>query len=136
MNHSDDVRFVNRRRFIRVPVKKQAFIAHFPFAKASESVCRPPEFVPAVVTELAGPGLRIESRLEVKKGQRVLVVFGLDEEKTGELTPTNTDTVKIVEDMGEVRHTKVIPDGLSIAVELTGLSDPDVDELILSLIHI
>jgi len=89
LNHSDNIRFINRRRFLRVPVRKPAFIARFPFSKVlaadSESggserdvaVWGPPEFVPCVVTELAGPGLRIESTLEVKAGQRVLVVFNL-----------------------------------------------------------
>ena len=37
---------------------------------------------------------------------------------------------KVIEDMGEVRHTKAIKNGLSIAVELMGLSDSDVNELI------
>jgi hypothetical protein len=32
--------------------------------------------------------------------------------------------------MGEVRHIKAVKNGLSIAVELTGLSDSDVNELI------
>lgn len=130
LNHSDDVRFINRRRFLRVPVRKPAFIARFPFAKIHEPVWGPPEFVCAVVTELAGPGLRIESRLEVKGGERVLVVFSLDEEQSKDLTTTNAGILKIVENIGEVRHTRVIRDGLSIAVELTGLSDSDVDELV------
>ena len=130
LNHSDDVRFINRRRFVRVPVKKQAFIARFPFAKVHEPVWRPSEFVRAVVTELAGPGLRIESTLEVEEGERVLVVLRLDEEQGRDLNTVNAGKLKIVEDIGEVRHTKAIPNGLSIAVELTGLSDSDVDEMV------
>jgi len=31
LNHSDNVRFINRRRFLRVSVNKPALIAHFPF---------------------------------------------------------------------------------------------------------
>ena len=83
----------------------------------------PPEFVPAVVTELAGPGLRMEVPLEVEVevGDRVLVVFRLGEE---------TAASKMVEDIGEVRHAKAIQNGLSIAVELIGLNDSDVNELI------
>ncbi len=166
LNHSDDLRFVNRRRFLRVPVNKSAFIAHFPFARthaadsrksmksfrmyrssasAAGSVWAPPEFIPAVVTELAGPGLRIEAPLKVEVGDRVLVVLRLDEEEeqasapepqatSGVFAQTSEDdkpsTLKIVEDIGEVRHTKIIPNGFSIAVELTGLSDSDVNELI------
>jgi len=41
-----------------------------------------------------------------------------------------TVTSKIVQDIGMVRHTKTAENGLSIAVELVGLSDSDVDELI------
>jgi hypothetical protein len=144
LNHSDDVRYINRRRFLRVPVNKPAFIARFPFARmvagdsgdsnvASGGTWGLPKFVPAVITELAGPGLRIEAPLEMKVGERVLVVFRLDEGKDKDAVlqkDAKTPTSRIVEDIGEVRHTKVIQKGLSIAVELTGLSDSDVNELI------
>jgi hypothetical protein len=98
LNHSDNIRFVNRRRFLRVPVNKPTFIARFPFARILQPLVDsgkgtkresadisghkwgPPEFVPASVTELAGPGLRIEAPLEVKVGDRVLVILKLSEE--------------------------------------------------------
>jgi hypothetical protein len=35
-----------------------------------------------------------------------------------------------VQDIGEVRHIKAIEGGFSVAVELVGLSDQDVDELV------
>ena len=154
LNHSDDVRFVNRRRFLRVPVNKPAFVARFPFAKTlplnsdmikehlgvrpappnvAGSNWGPPEFVPAVVTELAGPGLRIQLPLNVKIGERVLVVFKLNGESSKGTGPQETGegaTMKIVEDIGEVRHIKAVENGFSIAVELTGLGDSDVNELI------
>jgi hypothetical protein len=145
LNHSENVRFINRRRFLRVQVNKPAFIACFTFAKTlagnnsgkskdASGRWGPPEFVPAVVTELAGPGLRIEAPLEVKAGERVLVVFKLDEAKNQDSEPTRrhgkTLASKIIEDIGEVRHTKVTQNGFSIAVELTGLSDSDVNLLI------
>jgi hypothetical protein len=126
LNHSADVRFINRRRFIRVPVKKQAFIARFPFAKASEPVWGPPEFAPAVVTELAGPGLRVEAPLETKKGDRVLLVFKLGNEDC----QNSNSSSRIVEDIGKVINIRSIKNGFSIAIELIGLSDLDVDELI------
>jgi hypothetical protein len=165
LNHSDDLRFVNRRRFLRVPVSKPAFIAHFPFirtpcparksmksfrmyrssASAPDSAWGPPEFVPAVVTELAGPGLCLEAPLELKVGDRVLVVFKLDEEENQDSSRQDREgdphhfasrseaageTSKIVEDVAEVRHIKAVQDGFSIAVELIGLSDTDVSDLI------
>ena len=165
LNHSDDMRFISRRRFLRIRINKPAFIARFPFsrtlppnsissieapgakqgsANASVSTWGPPEFIPARVTELGGPGLRIEAPLEVKAGDRVLVIVNLSE--TIDARPSNAgfrlkpavggsipDThreSRIVEDIGEVRHTRAIEDGFSIAVQLTGLSDSDVSELI------
>ncbi len=165
LNHSDDMRFISRRRFLRVRVNKPAFIARFPFsrmlppnsvssnkgravkqgsANASDRSWGPPEFIPATVTELGGPGLRIEAPLELKAGDRILVIVNLSE--TIDARPSNAgfrlkpavggsipDTrreSRIVEDIGEVRHTKAIQDGFSIAVELTGLSDSNVSELI------
>ncbi len=142
LSHSSDIRFINRRRFLRVPVSNPAFIARFPFARTSvgggfvgaRTSWGPPEFVSAVVTEFAGPGLRIEAGLDVKVGDRVLVVFSLDEEQNQDSDTEQPNgkmpVSKVVEDMGEVRHIRPIRNGLSIAVELTGLSDSDVNELI------
>ena len=39
-------------------------------------------------------------------------------------------TLKIGEAIGDVRHTTPLQNGFSIAVELTGLSDSNIDELI------
>jgi len=152
LNHSDEVRFVNRRRFLRVPVNKAGFIAHFPFEKTHQvkgesktgvsaagqnlssnigRFLKPPEFFPAVVTELAGPGLRIEEPMQVKVGDRVLVMFELDKGDTqNQALHGKTKPSRIVEDIGEVRHVKTIEKGFSIAVELTGLSDAEIDELV------
>ncbi|MHC4739071.1 MAG: PilZ domain-containing protein [Planctomycetota bacterium] len=145
LNQNDDVRFINRRRFLRVPVSKQAFVASFPFSRQisggsgnneniSVDMWGPPEFVPAVVTELAGPGLRIESRLEAKVADRILIMLRLDEENgRGSAEDGQNSKIKaskIIEDIGEVRQVVHIKNGFSIAVELTGLNDSDVSELI------
>jgi len=160
LNHSNNVRFVNRRRFLRVETRLRCFVAHFPFARVfagsggagpddgrtgrdmagtSSDKWGPPEFVAGVVTELAGPGLRIESALAVDVGERVLVVFSLDEEDADLMRAEaggqpaaagKVSAVRVVEDVGEVRHIRAAGNGFSIAVELTSLKDSDVDELI------
>lgn len=151
LTHSYDVRFINRRRFLRVPVKKPAFIASFPFARTLPSgendgewaagdlpdSWGPPEFVRAAVTELAGPGLRVEAPLEVKVGERVVVILKMKEESAADDRHISrrswrrtARSSRIVEDIGEVRHVRAIENGFSIAVELTGLSDSNVNELI------
>jgi hypothetical protein len=165
LNHSDDIRFISRRRFLRVQVNKPAFIAHFPFSRTLSSNKNdkikkgykrkqisvneldnwgPPAFMPAKVTELGGPGLRMETELEVKAGERVLVIVNLSEEKDQEANPDpksspprpaktrnqkNTSS-KIIGDIGEVRQVKTKLNGFSISVELTGLSDSNLNELI------
>ena len=163
LNHSDDIRFISRRRFLRVQVNKPAFIAHFPFSRSLSSNNNsktkpaikqssvnelenwgPPEFLPATVTELGGPGLRIETKLKVKAGNRVLVIVNLSEEKGQDSNPSlrnsslhpvimknrkNTPS-KIIEDIGVVKHVRAVHNGSSIAVELTGLTDSNLNELI------
>jgi len=154
LNHSDNVQFVSRRRFTRVPVDTPALIAHFPLSrtlpektnrvqktskgKKTSSAAHAKswgalEFVPAVITELAGPGLRMEAPLNVEVGDRVLIVFRLEQREDPDTTSKKgrkTTFAKIVQDTGIVRHTQAIKKGVSIAVELTGLGDTDIDELI------
>lgn len=160
LNHNDNVRFVNRRRFLRVPIQEPAYIAAFPFARtftdnvnseldtdssnSSAETWGPPDFVPADVTELAGPGLRVVAPLKVKIGDRVVVILKLTERKShGLIAQPNTTALhssfagngrmkpsRIVEDIGVVRHTEAVENGFSIAVELTGLSDANLNELV------
>jgi len=156
LNHSNNVRFINLRRFVRVPVKKPAFVARFPFAKVLHSGLNsdngeaaysveprserntidplgPPEFISAVVTELAGVGLRLDVPLDVKLGDRLIIVFKLDEKEDSNSTSQKAGkrtTSRIIQDICEVKRTKPIDNGLSIAVELIGLSDSDVNELV------
>lgn len=152
LNHSDDVRLTSRRRIRRVPVNRPALIAHFPVvrvipqkinrnktiskakrASAKERSWTAPEFVPGIVTEQAGPGLRIEAPLQVKVGDRLLVIFELDEQdgqaaaskKNREKPPS-----KIVQDVGIVKHTKATKNRLSISLELVGFGEAKFDELI------
>jgi len=113
LTHSYDVRFINRRRFLRVPVNKPAFIARFPFTKtlptdgdsadwteqggtdAPPAAWGPPEFIPAEVTELAGPGLRLEAPLEVKVGDRVVVILKMSEESASHGRGASTRSVLV-----------------------------------------
>jgi hypothetical protein len=153
LRHNDNVRFINRRRFVRVPVIMPGFIARFPFdslctetksddidedgndydfEQSKALIWGPPEFIPAVVTELAGPGLRIESTLDVKVGDRVLVVFNLGQDKGSGSAKSagKLESYCIVEDIGLVRNVRSVKNGLSIAVELTGLNDANINKLI------
>ena len=162
LQHTTNVQVAGRRRFPRVSVLKPAFIARFSFgitpvcevpadgeSQSSEDTDAagsslygthsswswgPPRFVPATVTELAGPGLWIESQLFVGIGERVLVVLGLDDQDVhggqGQDARTGGCPSRMLEDVGVVRHASKSGDSWSLAVELIGLSDSNVDELI------
>ena len=118
LSHSDGVQFVNRRRFLRVDVEKEALVAPFPMVRGeSYNGTMDPDFAAGRLTELSGPGLRIESDLKVLVGDRILVIFELE-------------AGKYFEDVGVVRWCKSNPVGSSMGVELIGLSDSGVDELV------
>ena len=157
LQHSNEIRLINRRKFLRVPAQQRAAIARYPFIKRAGQtgiwprkktdlfeqlsnnpvdLLTPPVFTPAVVTELGGPGLRVMTHLNVKNNDRVLILFILNQTKTTNY-PTDAqlfqDTAdeKVIESIATVRHTKGNQeDGFSIALELIGLEDDDIDELI------
>jgi len=153
LNHTSNIKLASRRRFPRVPVRMPAFIMPFSFAVIPEDSLRlgsparspetdtildekwePPEFAPAIVTELAGPGMRIESRIHASMGDHLLIVLGLDDNES--VDPGNDQggtwqrPSRVLEDTVIVRHVKRVPDRWSMAVELVGSSDANVDELI------
>ena len=149
ISHSENVRLVNRRRFLRVPVKEPAYIAAFPFARqfadnenanldngSDDMVWGPPRFMPADIIELAGPGLRVLTPLEVGAGDRVIVVFKLGRQEHQDsmysawTQKNDVVTSKMVEDIGLVRHCKAVKDGFSVAIEMTGLTDTNLCEMI------
>ncbi|OHB57861.1 MAG: hypothetical protein A2173_07220 [Planctomycetes bacterium RBG_13_44_8b] len=155
LHHSNNIRFINRRRFMRTQVNQSAFVARFPFekiynseqnsndsrtdqkaeqkpVKGSIDSWAPPEFVPAVVTELAGVGLCLDVPFEVELGERLIIVFKLenDDHDSSSQEADNISTPKIIQDICEVRHKKATKNGLSIGVELIGLNDSDVNELV------
>lgn len=144
LGHTNNIRFINRRRFLRVPVNRRAFIATFPFEKdvntdiggdsetpkdVFESGLVLPQFTPAVLTELAGPGLRFESPLELKINQAVAVVFELEFSRHQE-SNQHEPVIRIIEGIGRVRHIREIENGSSVAVEMTGLAEAEINELI------
>jgi len=89
-----------------------------------------PAFVHGVVTELAGPGLRVEAPLQVQTGDRILVAF----RAVGMVWPRGTtgggNGEFLIEDVGEVKHCQSTGVGVSIALELTGVSETEIDELV------
>jgi hypothetical protein len=116
--HTDNVRFLNRRRFQRAVVQKKARIAKFAVIRSLPSPEAPlPEWVDATVTEIAGPGLRVQTELDVKLRDRVVVVFELE-------------AGRWIQDIAEVRGLRSDQEMPSVVVELVGLSEQAVNDLI------
>jgi hypothetical protein len=88
-------------------------------AGAERLALEPPVFVAGTITEIAGPGLRIEAPLQVGVDDRALIMFQMND--TG---------AAVVSDIGRVRYVKKMTDGYSLAVELGGLSEADVEGLV------
>lgn len=110
-------RSINRRRFARTPTKKAASVALFPFLKDAGNA-ELPVFVPAELTEIAGPGLRLEAPLQVEAGERVLIRVKAAEGRT-------------LQGMALVRRATAGTDGMTdLAAEMIGLSTSEVAELI------
>lgn len=114
---SSTLRGVNRRRFARSATSKRAHVARFPFERRPEEVTELPEFVPAELVEISGPGLRLRAPLAVSKGETLLVVVELRPGQAVEATAI----VRRVDKQDE--------QGFSFAVELTGLGASAVAEL-------
>ena len=144
LQHNDKIRYVNRRRFLRVNVNEPAYIAAFPFTQniseeiknkrktdiESElwgSIWEPPKFIAADLVELAGPGLKLISPIDVKIGDRVIVIL-----KLSHLKNKIDDTIhsKIIEDIGIVKHVEEIEKGNSIAIELNYLTEKNISEMV------
>lgn len=115
-SHSDNVRFVNRRRFPRVSVRKTAMLAVFPFSRPPGADLQP-EFVEATLTEIAGPGLRLETKLSAPSGERALVMVALEDDK-------------MIQAVGKVRRATLSENGMyDVVMELQALSANEVAEL-------
>ena len=106
----------NLRRFIRVPTRQAAYAAAFPFISLNASD-ETPQFVAGALTEIGGPGLRLDVPLTVEAGDRVLAVLKMSGGKT-------------IQSTGVVRRVLASHDEIRvIGVELVGLSEPEIAEL-------
>ncbi len=168
LHHTDEIRFINRRRFPRVPIHVPALMARLPLLRSEVAIAEGispsaegqeragrhplgeggPTFVECTVTEFAGPGLRIETRLPAQVDERVLVVVPWPQGRDGAATARRTLVA-----VGRVKHGQnigggtgspdaidrvwegtphpeadaLVPQPVSIAVELIGLNDEEID---------
>lgn len=117
LNHMERARYINRRRFRRVPTDRPALACAYPFAVAGQIAA--PQFVPCRMVEIAGCGLRIRGPISARLAERVLVIVQMEKDKT-------------IRGFGRVRRvlSRADDDEGDLALELVGLSEPEVDELV------
>jgi hypothetical protein len=138
LKHSNDVRFINRRRFMRTPVSCPAHICCLPFSQIQKGGLldtggnqgQPIEWVEGYVTELAGSGLLLETQLNVDLGARVLIVFRLVDQRDPQHAKGLVPVTRIIQDIGIVRRIDTTRGGFALGIELVGMTDANVDELL------
>ncbi len=110
-------RCIELRRFLRVPTRREAYVARFPFLHVDPAEDLP-QFAPGMLTEIAGPGLRIETNLKAEQGDRVLVILKLD-------------AGKVVQTTGKVRRAVADEDEpAALIIEARPQSDAEMGELV------
>ncbi|MBW8014784.1 MAG: hypothetical protein FVQ82_01235 [Planctomycetes bacterium] len=119
LSHTDNIRFINRRKFVHAPVSMHGYVARFQCGKTVEDAVNDilPQFIAARITELSGPGLKIIAPLKVRTGERILVIF--------ELSPN-----RIIQNAAEVRRCENDKDGYVIVAEMIDISEACINELI------
>lgn len=124
LKHSSEVRFLNRRRFVRSSVTNNALVARLPFIQSLQQGLdqaeSPIQFAKATVQELAGPGLRLLCPVAAQVTERLLILFELPAGKQ----------LHLVSDIGIVRRVEATEEGYLLAVELTGHKETDLEELV------
>lgn len=114
--HVDHARYINRRRFVRVPLHQPVWVAKFPVFVCSSKPSLP-VFEQAEVVEFSGPTVRIRGGLNLNRRERVLVMF--------EVEPG-----RVVQDIAEVQRVGRTGTGPFCVVELIGLDTRSEDEMI------
>lgn len=114
--HVDHARYINRRRFVRVPLHQPIWIAPFPVLSEGTKPAIP-SFLKIEILEFSGTTLRVRGVMDVERRDRVLVVF--------EVEPG-----RMVQDIAEVQRIGETETGPFYILELTGLDDRSENELI------
>ena len=119
LSHTENIRYINRRRFVHAPVNLHGYVAGFPCVRTVEDIQRDflPQFIAARITELSGPGLQIIAPMKVRTGERIMVIF--------ELSPN-----RLVQSAAEVRRCEPNEEGFAISVEMVDINESCLNELI------
>ncbi len=117
LNHTHFARLINRRRFPRVRIDKPAHVAKSPFFSENPDQ-EIPEFIPAKLLQIGGPGLLLQTSLRAQVGERVLITARLA-------------TNRLVQGLARIRRQLANKQGGSfLGVELIALDPAEMAELV------
>lgn len=123
LSHSNNIHFVNRRRFTHADVELPVFVAYFPSMKNNtDSDSMLPQFVRSKAIELSGPGLKVETSLKVKTGDHLLVILELTDDK-------------LIQSKAEVRRCEKVDGKYLVGMEMVGVNGACLNELISATNH-
>ena len=114
ITHSLNAKATDRRRYPRIQTDIPSKLAGFIFLKHDIGDAPGPDFVPATLIQIAGPGLLLETTLRINASQKVLVVLFFEETKIVEATGI---VKRIDHEYNETIH---------LAVELVGLTNAEL----------
>jgi hypothetical protein len=119
LRHCDEIRLINRRKFVHAPVDLQGYISVFPcaYTMSQEQSSILPRFIRAKIVEISGPGLLIEADTKLRSNTRLLVVFEIEDGR-------------VIQNAAEVRWSEKIDKGYKIAVEMVNVREACINELV------
>ncbi len=117
LHYCGEVRFVNRRRYRRTETALPAQICDYGFTSGNDN--SQPQFTPATVVEIGGPGLMmVETTHSAAVNDKVLIIVKFRSQS-------------VIQSLANVRWTSRSPSGLAtLGLEMIGLSDRDLNMLI------
>lgn len=124
---------LGHRQACAVEARIPARVARFPFMRSAATgptevsadvlSSEPLELVEAAITQVEGALLQLETALRVQMGDRVLVVFKLPQPESQRIQWL------VVEHVGRVNRCRTTDAGVSMSVELVGLTGAEIGEL-------
>jgi hypothetical protein len=135
LHHGEQVRAAEHDRLGRVAVHVPATVARFPLMQAvameSEDSAAMDWFeqVRGVVIEASESGLQVRCSLSVQVNERVLVLFTLGPVEVGVGANDASRRGHVIGHVGRVTHKQAAGEETVITVDLTNLTDREIDEL-------
>jgi hypothetical protein len=136
LNHGDQVRAAVHERLELFAPDAPAVVVRFPFLQAAVTQSADVtatdwfELVRGVVTRVSDTSIQIRAPLPVAVGDRVLVIFTLSQGGDEDGADRANRQSHVVRHVGRVKHQQVAGKETVMLIDLAGLTDREIDELL------